>query len=235
MTTTVQIGGSREFELKGAILIYGEFATVHDILKDARDGMMLGPARALTSHEMQRLTAGIVPGIKVDLLPTNVLVRTENLLVWWTRPTIETMYWRAEGAPLNGKRFPQPPLIWAATRSGLLWVRALLHAVRPSLETDLMVAPYWNTDGQSGSVCLGSARKPEECVDLAAMPIWRASFFESQFTHVTGSVSTRFFGELVRMWETLAGAKVFPSRYLAPAKETLSEFLQRLSAERETT
>jgi hypothetical protein len=54
-------------------------------------------------------------------------------------------------AALNGRIFPQPPLVWRVA-DGELKVRALLENKRPSSITQLAVAPFWNLSesGQAG-------------------------------------------------------------------------------------
>lgn len=48
---------------------------------------------------------------------------------------------------LSGKRFPQPALVWRVTGQDL-FLRALKHSRRPTGETQLMVALYWNVRGE---------------------------------------------------------------------------------------
>ena len=87
-------------------------------------------------------------------------------------------------ADLNGRRYPQPPLLWAVSENTLR-VRALAQDQRPTAATKLFVAPYYNTDGETGVVCQGSMRSPEER-GVAAIGQWELAFFQSAFTHQTG-------------------------------------------------
>jgi len=86
---------------------------------------------------------------------------------------------------LNGRRFSQPPLVWKVNGNDL-WVRALPESRRPVAETQLMVAPYWNVDGESGWTCQGSMHAPDD-MSVRSMPLWEQAFYQSEFTHHTGT------------------------------------------------
>jgi PRTRC genetic system protein B len=108
-----------------------------------------------------------------------------------------------------------------------LRVRALAQAKRPTAATKLFVAPYYNTDGETGVVCQGSMREPEER-GVAAIGQWELAFFQSAFTHQTGvhrltSHPEGFSG----LWRSLQGKKRFPADYLVPANETVLDFARR--------
>jgi PRTRC genetic system protein B len=74
-------------------------------------------------------------------------------------------------------------------------------------------------------VCLGDTRTPDSC-GVASLKQWETSFFESAFTHQNAQhrLTTHPAG-FVRLWRELAGKKSFPSRYLAPADQTLGDYL----------
>jgi PRTRC genetic system protein B len=128
---------------------------------------------------------------------------------------------------LNGQRFCQPPLVWKVTR-GDLWVRALHENRRPTAQTTLMIAPYWNVDSETGWTCQGSMRSPED-PSVNAIPAWEHAFFQSEFTHQTGARRlTMHPGGLLGLWSSLAGGGgKFSPKYLVSANETLQEFILR--------
>jgi len=158
------------------------------------------------------------------------LVWSTDLVVWWSRRTAQRMFFR-DGSEvptgLSGGRFSQPALLWSVSGQELA-IRALAENRRPSANTPLMIAPYWNVDGDSGRVCLGSMRVPE-MTGIAALAQWEQAFFQSEFTHQTGVK------RLVRnakgyfdAWERVRdGQRAFPTRCLVPANETLAEFIRR--------
>jgi PRTRC genetic system protein B len=133
----------------------------------------------------------------------------------------------ADAHKLNGQRFSQPPLVWKVNGKDL-WVRALSESRRPAADTQLMIAPYWNVDGETGWTCQGSMRSPD-VLGVGVMPLWEEAFYQSEFTHHTGArrlVSHP--GGFLGLWGSLAGGhRKFPLKYLVSAKETLQEFILR--------
>jgi PRTRC genetic system protein B len=130
-----------------------------------------------------------------------------------------------EVALLSGKRFPHPGLIFRA-QPGNLDVRAVACHDRPEPDTPLYRAPYWNVNDQ-GDVCLGSARVPHEAT-IESLKRWEEGFFESEFTHPNAARKlTEHPGGFIGLWMSLIGKRRFPVEYLADAKETLVQFLQR--------
>ena len=235
MNAYVDIGGSEVLPLKGALLVYrGKsrgFVTWHEVRRDATGGApFLGEAQELTTDFVHHLAQGLGTAIPNEILPENILVRTAETTAWWTPATVRTMFFAAhdpEVHKLNGQRFSQPPLVWNVHGKDL-WVRALSEDHRPVASTPLMIAPYWNVDGETGWTCQGSMRSPDD-IGVDTTPLWEQAFYQSEFTHHTGtrrltSHSHGFFG----LWKSLAGGRrTFPVKYLAPAKETLQEFVTR--------
>ena len=235
MEVHVDIGGSELLCLKGALLVYQGtnrgFVSWHEI-RQASDGgaPFLGEAQAVTTEFVKHLAQGLGSRVPTEILPENVLVRTAEAIAWWTPAMTRTMFFAAsagDAAGLSGKRFPQPPLVWKVKESDL-WVRALPENCRPVAETKLMVAPYWNVDGETGWTCQGSMRSPNEAGVVAIGP-WEQAFFESEFTHQTGVRRlTTHPGGFLGLWSSLAGRRgLFPVEHLTPAKESLHDFVAR--------
>jgi len=109
-----------------------------------------------------------------------------------------------------------------------LWIRALPKNRRPVAATPLMIAPYWNVDGETGWTCQGSMRSPDDA-SVSLIPAWERAFFQSEFTHHTGTRRlTTHPGGFLALWRSLAGGRrKFPVKHLTPAKETLEEFIIR--------
>ena len=94
-----------------------------------------------------------------EVLLEHVLARTPELIVWWGRAQPRLMFFgdgHAEAKKLNGRMYPHPPIVFAI-HGRELFVRALAEDRRPTADTHLKNAPYWNTDSD-GRVCLGSMR-----------------------------------------------------------------------------
>ena len=91
MQAYVAIGANSEFKLSEAVLVYrgggdGAFASLHRV-KQADDGIpYLAPGEALTTAFLRTLAQGLGAQVKPEILPENILARTPDLLVWWSRP-----------------------------------------------------------------------------------------------------------------------------------------------------
>lgn len=129
------------------------------------------------------------------------------------------------GTQAAGKRFPQPPLLFRVQHRSLD-IRALRKNERPTLDTKPYRAPYWNVN-DGGNVCLGSTRVPRE-TNLSTLARWEKSFFESEFTHANSAHKlAEHPGGFIGLWKSLIGKPSFPTEYLADAKETLQQFINR--------
>jgi PRTRC genetic system protein B len=235
MKAYVEIGGSEVLTLKGALLVYQGrsrgFVTWHDARHDKSEGApFLGEAQEVTTDFVHHLAEGLGTAVPTEILPENVLARTAETMAWWTPASVRTMFFAAhdpDAHKLNGQRFSQPPLVWKVNGREL-WLRALPENRRPVAPTPLMIAPYWNVDGETGWTCQGSMRSPDD-PGVNAIRLWERAFFQSEFTHHTGTRRlTTHPGGFLGLWNRLAGGRrKFPVKYLAPAKETLQEFIIR--------
>jgi PRTRC genetic system protein B len=233
MQAYVAIGANFEFKLSEAVLVYragggGAFASLHQV-KQADDGVpYLAAGEPLTTAFVRTLAQGLGAQVKPEIYPENVLARTPDMLVWWSRPQCRVMFFGGtdlEARKLNGLVFPHPALIFKVVEKDL-HVRAMAMTSRPCPETRLKTAPYWNTDSR-GLVCAGSMRVPESS-DIASIPAWQDAYFQSEFTHAAGAVRlTSYPGGFIGLWKSLPGRKRFPVQYLTGAGETLQEFVAR--------
>jgi len=231
MQAYVNIGANIEFKLSEAVLVYrgggdGAFASLHQV-KQAENGIpYLTPGEALTTAFLRTLAQGLGAQVKPEILPDNVLARTPDMLVWWSRPQRRVMFFGGtdeEARKVNGLLFPHPALIFKVTGRDL-FVRAVATSSRPSPETSMKTAPYWNTDSR-GWVCAGTMRVPDAS-DIASISGWQDSYFQSEFTHAAGAVRLTSYPEgFIGLWRCLVGKKRFPVQYLTDAGETLQEFV----------
>jgi len=229
----IEVGESCRLELRHAVLVYGSahraFASLHDITVHKEGAPTLGAARPLSLAFLRKLAEGLGSQVAAEILPANVLVRTPEMLVWWSPASWQIMFFGeadAEARKLSGKLFPHPPLVFKV-HGRELYVRALEKNVRPEVGARLKTAPYWNVAGEDGRVCLGTVRAPED-VSVTSIGAWQSAFHNSEFTHALGAVRlTTHPGGFVGLWQKLAGKRHFPMRYLVEAKETLAEFVAR--------
>jgi PRTRC genetic system protein B len=233
MEINVAIGGGQKMTLTGAILVYqggnNAFAAWYPA-KVAEDhgAPYLGEAEPLTTEFLRALSEGLGAYVAPEILPASVLVRTSELLVWWTPAQHRVLFFgeHCEAGELNAKRYPVPALVFKVS-GGNLSIRALAKNERPTPETKLMTAPFWNC-GETGDVCLGTMRVPESS-GLDAIDGWERGFFQSEFTHAYGAARlTNFPGGFLPLWRWLSGSEQgFPVQYLTDARETLRQFVER--------
>ena len=234
MEARVVIGANKTFGLKNAILLYGDgtsmFATLHPVMMRANGGTPhLRPGQALTTAFLKTLAEGLGARTPTEILPENVLARTPDVITWWMRPMREVMFFGGvvpEARTLDGGAYPHPALVFKVTRREL-FVRALERDERPTAETPLKTAPYWNCDA-AGRVCLGSMRVPDDTA-VESIAGWQTGFFRSQFTHANGAVRlTSYPGGFISLWKSLKNSQLpFPTEFLTDAKETLQQFVER--------
>ena len=163
MKVEVEIGQMHRFELREALLIYREgrrsFITLHEVLTHKHGPPVLGVAQPLTTIFVENLAESLGGSAAAEVLSENILAKSDRMIAWWTpRRRRQMFYENTEGKmqKLNGKLFPQPPMVWKVIHSGLS-IRALAENKRPNAETKLSVAPFWNLS-DNGSVCVGSMR-----------------------------------------------------------------------------
>lgn len=232
MNTYIRIGDSRSFSLKQAVLLYQDgtraFATLHEVKHRPNQAPYLTAGQSVTTGFLETLAKGLGASMAAEVLPEHVLARTPDLIAWWSPPHPRLLFFgdgNAEAKALNGKMYPHPALVFMV-HGRELFVRALVENRRPSANTRLCNAPYWNTDA-NGRVCLGSMRVPAETT-VASLAGWENAYFASEFTHPSGAVRvTSHPGGFLGLWSSLAGKKhKFPVKFLADSKQALQELVQ---------
>ena len=203
------------------------FVTLHQVIHEGTKAR-LAEGQLMTIEMLGELLSSLGRLLPTEFLPERVLVRTEEMIVWWLPPNRRTMFFSDRGGDellkkMTGKRYPHPSLLFKACGSHLS-VRALERAERPKPDTRMCMAPYWNCY-DNGVVCTGTMKIPQE-KSVAAIQAWESSFFSSEFTHASGiRRHTRFPGGLIAMWQALEGAHTFPGKYLVRLPQTLSDFV----------
>lgn len=233
MNTYIRIGDNRTFALKQAVLLYQDgnraFATLHEVKHRQDQAPYLSAGQSVTTGFLDTLAKGLGSSMAAEVLPEHVLARTPDLIAWWSRARPRLMFFGSgnkDTKALNGKMYPHPALVFMI-QGRELFVRALADNRRPSANTRLCNAPYWNTDAH-GRVCLGTMRVPDE-IGVASLAGWENAYFASEFTHPSGAVRLSTHpGGFLGLWSCLAGRKrTFPVKFLAESKQTLQEFVER--------
>jgi PRTRC genetic system protein B len=231
MKVHVSIGENHRFELREALLVYRDrqssFITRHDVTAHKDAPPSLGPAQPLTVAFIDSMVRSLSGSIVADVLPANILAKADRMIVWWTPAQRRQMFYEnSEGraAELNGRVFPQPPLVWRVS-NGELNIRALTGNARPGASTKLAVAPYWNLS-DDGRVCTGTMRRPDSA-SVGAIQAWERGFYESAFTHANVGRLTRHEGGFDGMWSSLTGKRQkFPLETLIVLPQTLTQFVR---------
>jgi PRTRC genetic system protein B len=237
MQASIRIGQNCHYQLSEALLLYRAkqepyshqedcFITHHAVAAGTGDGIpTLGPARPLTLDFVQSLVSSLGGHVAIEVLPDNVVARTDQLIAWWTPSQKRRMFFgdtQGEMRAISGEVFPQPALVWAVSGQ-MLAVRALKEDGRPTADTKVCVAPYWNLY-ENGHVCQGSMRSPNKA-SVKSIPQWEKSFYESEFTHGNVGRVTRYRGGFEALWKDLASQQIFPTDTLIELPQTLDKFL----------
>lgn len=226
--------------LTKAILIYESghrdksFATVHEVVERAGT-RHIGAGTPVTQSGVVSLMTSLSANQAFGFLPDNVLAIGSDYLVWWAKPQKRTMWFKST-APLDGKcgLLPTPALLFAVI--GTEWaVYALPGTERPTAETQLYQAPFFNV-WETGRICTGNVTIPTlSSVDRIA--VYENAFFESNFTHpnVRGKGKlTRFRGGPYALWSSLMkrSKRCFPIHTLVPINRTAGDLVHKVTAER---
>jgi PRTRC genetic system protein B len=231
MQIHVSIGENHRFELREALLVYGDrqksFVTRHDVTFQKDAPPTLGPAQPLTVAFVESLVRSLSGSSDAEVLPENVLAKGDRMIVWWTPAQRRQMFYENsedKASELNGRTFPQPPLVWRV-KNGVLTIRALMENKRPETATKLAVAPFWNLS-DNGRVCTGSMRRPDGA-SVSSIADWERGYYESAFTHANVGRLTRHPGGFDGLWTSLAGRrKPFPLETLIALPQTLAQFVR---------
>ena len=231
MEVHISIGENHRFELREALLVYGDrqrsFVTRHQVTLHKNGPPTLEPAQPLTLGFVESLVRSLWGGSSAEVLPDNVLAKGDRMIVWWTPASRRRMFYEnaeQKALALNGRTFPQPPLVWRVDDGGLT-IRALRESKRPDASTTLAVAPFWNLS-DDGQVCTGTMRCPDSA-SVASIPEWERGFYESAFTHANVGRLTRHPGGFEGLWSGLRDKrKPFPMATLIPLPQTVAQFVR---------
>ena len=126
MQVHISIGENHRFELREALLIYGDrqrsFVTRHSVVHRKVGPPTLEPAQPLTLAFLEALARSLSGYSPAEFLPENVLAKGDRMIAWWTPASQRQMFYEnSEGkaAELNGRTFSQPPLVWRVENGDL--------------------------------------------------------------------------------------------------------------------
>lgn len=235
--------GETSIVLTQAILVYSKegpsnfssrsdalYATLHPVENfgtEAKPNFQLAAGRPLTREALLAMFEELAKkhSLNTDILPENVLSISADHMVWWLPAGERNVFFNTNELGKRSAKVPHPALMFAVAK-GQWYVFALAANARPTAETVLQFAPYFNVY-DSCAICTGSARVPRG-ISASATGEWEKAFFDSEFTHINGSQkkATHPRGEYALWKELLDGFyKMFPVEYLTPTKFTLATFM----------
>lgn len=228
MNISLQESEANRHALHTAILLYGAdrtaIAVQHPVIVE-RAGARLGAGTFVTQGFVEGLLSLFQRG-PLTYVPANVVATSHSAIVWYEPAATRTMFFKPSTdhavAAFDSKPVPQPPLLFIA-RSGGLSVYALSRDERPTLETPLCKAPYWNVFANN-DVCLGSMVLPKS-IEPSDTGKWTAAFFSSNFTHLSATKCWRRSGTYAELLTAAVAAGTFDPAWLMPTDLTVEKAL----------
>lgn len=238
------VTGETSISLTQAVLIYTQdgpnsnassvnpahYATIHPVQNfgtDANPNVQIAAGRPLTREALQGMFEELSKkhSLNTDIIPENVLSISADHMVWWMPAGERNVFFNNKELGKRAAKVPHPALMFAVVKSQW-FVFALAKNERPTAETALQFAPYFNVY-DSCAICTGSAQVPRG-ISANATAEWEKAFFESEFTHINGSTkkATHPRGEYALWKELLDGFyETFPVQFLAPTEYTLATLM----------
>lgn len=197
---------------------YNEYPPLaHVVMSHRIENGQICEGRPVTREMLLSLAQLALPIVTAQaaFLPENVLFlsQTEDLTVWWVPAQRRNLFFDSSTGVKSGM-FPIPPTVFAL-KGAKLHVWAFKINRRPSPDTQLLTAPYFNQMG-GATICTGSIEKPKTH-GVAAIKAWEQLFFDSTFT---SAGEPRLKGiSAAALWKSLRGEKrTFPIDRLVPLK-----------------
>lgn len=215
--------------------LYSTLHKVENFGTDARPNFQIAAGQPATREGVVDLFEKLAKQmtLNVDFLSEGVLSISADHMVWWMPPCARNVFFNTKELGKRAAKVPHPGLVFAVVK-GNWFVFALESAKRPQLDTPLYHAPYFNVY-DDGGICAGSAAKPKG-IAAGAIPQWEAAFFDSEFTHINGSIKKARHprGEYA-MWKELLDGKypTFPVEYLAPQTTTIADLMKAIRKQME--
>lgn len=224
--------------LQKAFLVYGTSQDVLTTISVNDTEVINGSAvikegRLVTRKDMKRFANSVLDNKEsgLEFLPYELLAKDDEQFVWWMPAGPQRLFFAARDKGLekcNGI-VDNPSLIFAWTNNDW-YVLAIEGSQRPTPDTPLLFAPYFNVN-DNHKICIGSTQLPKNNDVLA----WTKAFFASNFTHTNfhdKASKLKRRGDRAKLWRDLLNGKIttFPIESLPSANMTLGQFLTSLNA-----
>ena len=232
VSVTTALGRQSTVRLQKAVLLYGDdsydadtFATLHDVTGVDTGVPTLAAGKLLSVEALRHIHKSLYRLQRLELLPPHVLAVSPERLVWFEPMCDRTLFFETQDPylqTLSGQTFPQPALLFIAGERSLKVV-ALSSDDRPTGDTEVYAAPYYNTS-RSG-VCLGSTPLPTT-LSVNDMGRYSDAFFHSAFTHGTSERLLKGWGgSYGEFWSAAKAEGTFPLHHLVPLDNRLADVI----------
>lgn len=217
----------RSYAGSGTEAIYATVNPVKNFGTDANPNFQIAAGRPVSREALLLMFKELAKqhSLNTDIIPENVLSISADHMVWWLPAGERNVFFNNKELGKRAGKVPHPALMFAVVK-GQWYIFALAKNERPTAETALQFAPYFNVY-DSCAICAGSAQVPRG-ISANATAQWEKAFFDSEFTHINGSKkkSTHPRGEYAMWKELLDGVyPTFPVEFLAPTEFTLATLM----------
>jgi len=230
MNAKIANEGASTYVLSEAILLYKVKATyateaiaMSHPIHHSTDGAVLGAGRVVTEGLASALLEQFQQHPLTYVQP-EIVASGSDAMAWWEPAQQRTLYFSVKDPAvqkLDGQSIPTPALVFIARRNSLS-IFALAESARPTADTKLYHAPFYNIY-DNGMMCIGSTLLPKT-VDRGDTRAWSNGFFASSFTHVSGRAARwTHHGSYAELLSEAIAAGAHRTEWLVPTKLTLSE------------
>lgn len=212
------------------------FFQTHDVFQTKGEAI-LGSGTPLSREALEALCKEVLPSMVGNLtfLNGNVLASSGTVHgpdVWFSPPAVRPMFFTGQVNIQNGLA-PWPGLLFVTRNEDLIRLYAIKGNQRPTLETELYVAPFFNMTGED--LCLGNALHPSKnnaCGEWESA-VYTSAFSEERLDEKRINQEER----LSRFWKELLAtqASVFPEEALLPndSPKTVGDLIKELKKGKE--
>lgn len=229
----------------GAIILYGsqrgdygksKFATIHH-MDTVGDKPLIMPGRPMSEKDLASIYKGLssVQDTQSTIwLDQKILAKGTDRMIWWTPAETRPMFFKHSSHVKNtfdgSAVCPVPALVWLSILGKGLYLFAVKEPGRPSQNSTLFQAPFFNVWGR-GLVCTGNATLPREA-EMWDPKAWEIFFFGSHFTHPNFVMKDRLIKgkHPVNFWKEVVATPPdkFPENRLVRMPLTIQDLLDPL-------
>lgn len=218
--------GGVNHKLNRAILLYNNYATIHNV-KDRQIQPGTPLDREILTEVLNSITNKVKPR-NLQAIPENLIAVGDKAMVWFAPSRVTEIYFKTSNKELNklsGAKVRYPGIIFYVSKQSMA-AYAVYGNARPGMKAKLYQVPFYNCNS-AGYVCLPGGRRPKTEPDK--IDKWEALFYRSNFSHSGAGVIIR--GGHDKFWTRYVEQcrrrmpKHFPCEYLLPTSRTIEELV----------